>query len=90
MISFELPISMQSSDLPGELALASRRDAGHANALLIETNTPTASLNLLTGWALERGIELGALSVARPSLEDVYMQLIEDDAAEHHQGLTDA
>ena len=90
MISFELPATVHSADLPDELAGAARADAGHANAVLIETDTPTAALHTLTGWALERGIELGSLSVARPSLEDVYMQLIEDDAAQHQQGLTDA
>jgi ABC-2 type transport system ATP-binding protein len=90
MISFELPSTVHADDLPVELAGSARRDAGHANALLIETDTPTAALHTLTGWALERGIELSALSVARPSLEDVYMQLIEDDAAEHGEGLADA
>ena len=90
MISFELPASVQLSDLPGDLATNARANAGHANAVLIETDAPTQALHTLTGWALERGLELGALSVARPSLEDVYMQLIEDDAAAQDQGLIDA
>jgi ABC-2 type transport system ATP-binding protein len=29
----------------------------------------------LTTWAVERGLELDGLTVARPSLEDVYLQL---------------
>ncbi|MDP9343148.1 MAG: ABC transporter ATP-binding protein [Actinomycetota bacterium] len=41
----------------------------------IRTTEPTRVLHDLTGWALERGMELEALSVARPSLEDVYLQL---------------
>jgi ABC-2 type transport system ATP-binding protein len=36
---------------------------------------PMRVLNELTGWALEHGIELEQLSVFRPSLEDVYLQL---------------
>ncbi|MBT8164538.1 MAG: ABC transporter ATP-binding protein [Acidimicrobiia bacterium] len=44
----------------------------------IQTPNPTAVLNDLTGWALERGVELEALAVARPSLEDIYLQLTEE------------
>jgi ABC-2 type transport system ATP-binding protein len=41
----------------------------------IETTTPTLAVNQLTSWALERGLELEALEVNRPSLEDVYLEL---------------
>ena len=41
----------------------------------IVTNTPTHSLNLLTGWALEHGMELEELSVSHPSLEDLFVEL---------------
>jgi ABC-2 type transport system ATP-binding protein len=36
----------------------------------------------LTGWALERGIDLAGLTVARPSLEDVYLALTAEAATE--------
>jgi hypothetical protein len=36
---------------------------------------PTRALHVLTGWALDRGEELDALTVTRPSLEDVYLRL---------------
>ena len=36
---------------------------------------PGLSLHELTGWALGRGIELEALEVTRPSLEDVYLEI---------------
>jgi ABC-2 type transport system ATP-binding protein len=42
---------------------------------LLRTEEPTAALNALTGWALERGQELERLEVRRPSLEDVYLEL---------------
>ena len=41
----------------------------------IETTTPTRAVNQITAWALEKGIELEALEVSRPSLEDVYLGL---------------
>jgi ABC-2 type transport system ATP-binding protein len=38
---------------------------------------PTAAVHALTGWAMARGIELGGLTVVPPSLEDVYLDLID-------------
>jgi ABC-2 type transport system ATP-binding protein len=43
-----------------------------------ETDDPTALLHELTGEALARGEQLRELSVARPSLEDVYLELTAD------------
>lgn len=55
-------------------------DAGaewHRNGSLYETTTdaPARVLNEVTGWSLERGVELEGLTVSRPSLEDVYLEL---------------
>jgi ABC-2 type transport system ATP-binding protein len=44
----------------------------------ISTEDPVRALNELTGWALERGIELEGLEVRRPSLEDVYLELTKE------------
>jgi ABC-2 type transport system ATP-binding protein len=41
----------------------------------VRSKKPTEDVHLLTGWAIERGIDLGDLAVARPSLEDVYLSL---------------
>jgi ABC-2 type transport system ATP-binding protein len=41
----------------------------------IETDDPTELLHRLTGEALERGERLENLSVTRPTLEDVYLEL---------------
>jgi ABC-2 type transport system ATP-binding protein len=46
-------------------------DAGYE----LRTLEPTRALHELTGWAVERGVELEALEVARPTLEDVYLEL---------------
>jgi ABC-2 type transport system ATP-binding protein len=44
-----------------------------------ETENPTAFLHEVTSAALERGERLEELSVARPSLEDVYLELTRDE-----------
>jgi len=43
-----------------------------------ETEDPTALLNELTAQALARGERLQELSVGRPTLEDVYLELTAD------------
>jgi ABC-2 type transport system ATP-binding protein len=45
-----------------------------------DTEDPTALLHELTAEALERGERLDDLSVTRPSLEDVYLELTEEPA----------
>jgi ABC-2 type transport system ATP-binding protein len=47
-----------------------------------EVDDPTALVHELTGAALARGGTVAELTVRRPSLEDVYLQLTGDDAAE--------
>ena len=72
VISFRLPPALSLADLPQGLPSQPwLRD----NQVVLRTTTPTAALNLLTGWAVGRGEELEALTVTRPSLEDVYLQL---------------
>ena len=44
-----------------------------------ETNDPTALLHQLTSAALARGEQLRDLSVSRPSLEDVYLELTAEE-----------
>lgn len=45
----------------------------------VRTDDPTRDVFLLTSWAVDRGLELVDLTVARPSLEDVYLQLTDGD-----------
>src|SRR3954470_3685386 len=69
---------------PGELGAARYRVAWRdADGSMVErfTEDPTALLHELAGAALARGERLGELSVPRPSLEDVYLQLTEATAA---------
>ena len=46
---------------------------------MIETDEPTRLLAELTGRAVAEGRELESLEVVRPSLEDVYLDLIDHD-----------
>jgi hypothetical protein len=46
---------------------------------VLETGEPTRVLNELTGRALAEGRELEGLVVRRPSLEEVYLSLTEEN-----------
>jgi ABC-2 type transport system ATP-binding protein len=43
----------------------------------IASDDPTRDLHTLTGWAVEHGYSLDGLTVTRPSLEDIYLDLTE-------------
>jgi ABC-2 type transport system ATP-binding protein len=50
--------------------------------VVIDTEEPTRVLHELTAQALAEGRELEHLEVRRPSLEDVYLELVEEDDGE--------
>jgi ABC-2 type transport system ATP-binding protein len=83
VISFRLPAGLSLADLPPGLPTTPRLQENH---VALRTTTPTVVLNQLTGWAVGRGQELEALTVTRPSLEDIYLQLTGDShqAVVHH------
>jgi ABC-2 type transport system ATP-binding protein len=70
------PRELTSSDL--EVEIRYRRNG---DEVVVRTNEPTRLLNELTGEALARGEELEALEVRRPSLEEVYLELVEEPPA---------
>jgi ABC-2 type transport system ATP-binding protein len=49
---------------------------------VIETEEPTKVLHELTSEALAAGRELEHLEVRRPTLEDVYLELVAEEASE--------
>lgn len=55
---------------------------GENGRVEIRSAEPTRDLYAVTGWAIERNADLTDLSVARPSLEDVYLELTGDDSDE--------
>jgi ABC-2 type transport system ATP-binding protein len=75
VVSFRLPFDLDSHGMP--LPADVER---HDRTLRFATPTPTRDLAPLLSWAAVRGAELEALTVARPSLEDVYLQLTEEPA----------
>ncbi len=70
-VSFRLPDGVPMGELPVAAAAA----ANGGRTVSLDTSTPVATLNELTGWALQRGFDLENLEVTRPSLEDVYLSL---------------
>ena len=52
-----------------------RRRAAATVEYALTTQEPVATLHRLTGWALERSVELEGLEVTRPTLEDIYLEL---------------
>jgi len=53
----------------------------HGRDVLLTTDRPTALLAELTGRAVADGRELDALEVRRPTLEDVYLELVDGGEA---------
>ena len=60
--------------------LAADRDG--QGSFLIETSDEVRVLHTLTSWALENGVDLVGLTVDRPSLEDVYLELTSTEGPE--------
>jgi ABC-2 type transport system ATP-binding protein len=60
--------------------LAADRDG--QGSFLIETSDEVRVLHMLTSWALENGVDLVGLTVDRPSLEDVYLELTSTEGPE--------
>jgi ABC-2 type transport system ATP-binding protein len=76
-ISFRLPASASAGELP--VTIAARLQTDPDGGLRLPSTSVTADLHVLSGWALDRGIELDDLEVSRPTLEDVYLQLTSED-----------
>lgn len=77
VVAFTLPVGVGGADLDGVLPVGARIDGTHVE---FSSETPTAHVHAVTAWALERGLELDALTVSRASLEDVYLQLSDGSA----------
>jgi ABC-2 type transport system ATP-binding protein len=76
-IRFSLPDGVGAVELPEELRALL---AGEDGRVTLTTHTPLVHVHALTDWALGRGIDLADLSVSRPTLEDVYLELTESSA----------
>jgi ABC-2 type transport system ATP-binding protein len=72
-IRFEPPPGCSLDDLPVTAV------PGEDGLVTVESTEPTGTLHRLTDWALRRDTVLARLTVDRPSLEDVYLQLTGHD-----------
>jgi ABC-2 type transport system ATP-binding protein len=76
-VAFRVPDGIAVADLPlPDGVRVERRE----RRLSFRTPTPTRDLAPLLAWAAGRGAELEGLTVSRPSLEDVYLELTEEPA----------
>ena len=77
-ISWTPPAELALEDLPPAWSDARR---GADGRLALPTQTPTQRLRELIEWASARGVgELPELAVERPDLEQMYLELVEDEA----------
>jgi ABC-2 type transport system ATP-binding protein len=72
-ITFTLPDGAGLGDVPLDGA-----SEAHGR-VTVHVPDPVPALHALTTWALDRGVALPDLSVSRPSLEDIYLQLTSGD-----------
>ncbi|KAB7743904.1 ATP-binding cassette domain-containing protein [Nostocoides sp. F2B08] len=78
VISFRLPSGVETVDLP--MVGTERRVAG--SDVEVRTTSPTADVAILSAWAVNRGLEFEDLTLTRPSLEDVYLDLVDEHPAQ--------
>ncbi|HZN19813.1 MAG TPA: ABC transporter ATP-binding protein [Micromonosporaceae bacterium] len=71
-LRFRLPAGASAATLPALSAPLRVTDG----SVEVRTAAPPRDTYTLTGWALERGLDLPALTVTRPTLEEVYLRLV--------------
>ena len=74
----EIVLLGKPSELTGASARAEIRYRRDGEQVVVETDEPTKALHDLTAAALAEGRELDGLEVRRPSLEDVYLDLLDE------------
>ena len=72
-IRFRLPDGMTVGNLPGDVAAGAQATASGAIELTVRDEV--AIVHRLTGWAIDSGVALEALTVSRLTLEDIYLRL---------------
>jgi ABC-2 type transport system ATP-binding protein len=72
VISFALPSGTSADELPASL---SQRAALQGDGRIAIEGAPiAAALHTLSGWALERDLDLDDIEVRRPTLEDIFLE----------------
>jgi ABC-2 type transport system ATP-binding protein len=70
-LSFRIPAGMSAVDLP-RMQGRPELDGG---TVVIHTADPVRDVHTLSGWALDRSVDLTALTLTRPTLEETYLRL---------------
>jgi ABC-2 type transport system ATP-binding protein len=78
LVRFRMPADLNPSELPLPAEITLERMNGLVS---FRTPAPTRTLAPLLTWAAGRDTELEGLTVTRPSLEDVYLQLTDGGGA---------
>jgi ABC-2 type transport system ATP-binding protein len=81
LVAGEIVRMGKPSDLTGASAMAEIRYRRDGELVVIETAEPTRMLNELTTAAVAEGRELEGLEVRRPTLEDIYLELVDEGDA---------
>jgi ABC-2 type transport system ATP-binding protein len=76
-VTFRLPPGVGRDELAAFLGVDLELDGG---LVTIHTDSPLPLLERLAAWCRSRGVELRDLQVARPSLEEIYLQLTSEAA----------
>jgi ABC-2 type transport system ATP-binding protein len=71
LVSFRLPPGLSAEQLPS-LSAAVAQDDG---VITVRSTDPVKDVYQLSGWALDHQVDLSSLTVRRPTLEEVYLQL---------------
>jgi ABC-2 type transport system ATP-binding protein len=78
VISFTVPEGVSAGEvpsLPGQLSLHLPTGSPAHKRVEFQVSEPMPALQVLAGWAMERHLPLLDITVARPSLEDIYLKL---------------
>jgi len=73
-------ITFQSNDQSVDSLPSDDVSFSENGRVTVRSTNPTSDLHRITGWAIDHGVELGSLSVSRPSLEDIYLELTGEEA----------
>jgi ABC-2 type transport system ATP-binding protein len=83
VIKFRLPEDATLDDLPQSVRAAMRVELGEGRMIELATDKPEWLLYECTSWAVGESHQLDGLSVGRPTLEDVFLQITNDRMAGH-------
>jgi ABC-2 type transport system ATP-binding protein len=78
-IVFSLPDGLSAAELPNRFDLGADAVTG-TGQLRLRSESPLRDVGALADWATGRGIDLPDLQVIRPSLEEIYLALVQETA----------